>query len=266
MVRVSNWIVVFVNSMLLLLGLLSLFFGVYFSVQASTHCEKVLTDPLLILGGCLAVVSLLGLIGSLFKNTFFMFIYLAILFFSILGLIGFTVFVFLVTNYDAGKVFSKRDLIINERKTADFSNWLQNHFVNDKNWNQIKSCLIDAKVCSNIGNNNDVNYKALAFFKNTLPAIQAGCCKPPTPCGFLPKNETFLEVPKSGAATKDPDCSTWSNNQQTLCYDCNSCKGGILANIKEQWRSLAIINIILVVFLIFIYSVGCCARRSNQKY
>ncbi|XWS60368.1 hypothetical protein CRYUN_Cryun07bG0030200 [Craigia yunnanensis] len=265
MVRVTNCIVGFVNSLLLLLGLVSLSFGVYFVVHGSSHCEKVLTNPLLILGGFLVVVSLLGLIGSLCKNTFFMFIYLTVMFFLILGLIGFTVFVFLVTNHVAGKVFSERDLIIKEHKTADFSNWLQNHFVNDKNWNQIKSCLIDAKVCNSVGNNNDVNFKALVFFKNTLPAIQACCCKPPTPCGFLQKNATFWEVPKSGPATADPDCLTWNNNQWKLCYDCNSCKGGILANFRKEWRSLAIINVILLVFLIFVYSVGCCARRSNQK-
>ncbi|XWS37212.1 hypothetical protein CRYUN_Cryun19dG0023900 [Craigia yunnanensis] len=264
MVRVSNCILVLVNSLLLLLGVLSLSFGVYFIVHGSTPCEKILKDPFLILGGFLAVVSLLGLIGSWCKNNFFMFIYLVILFFLILGLIGFTFFVFLVTNHGAGKVFSERELIIKDLKTADFSNWLQNHFVNDKNWNQIKSCLIDAKVCRSMGNNDDVNYKALIFFKKTLPAIQVSCCKPPTPCGFHPKNATFWEVLKSGPATKDPDCLTWSNNRWTLCYDCNSCKGGVLANLRKQWRSLVIINIILVVFLIFVYSVGCCARRNNQ--
>ncbi|XP_022738686.1 tetraspanin-8-like [Durio zibethinus] len=264
--RVSNCIVVFPNSLLLLLGQLSLSFGVYFVVHGSTHCDKVLKDPLLIMGGFLVVVSLLGLIGSVCKNNFFMFIYLTVMFFLILGLIGLTVFLFLVTNHGAGKVFSERDLIIKERKSADFSNWLKNHFVNDKNWNQIKSCLIDAKVCTSVGNHNDhVNYKALVFFKNTLPALQSSCCKPPTRCGFRPKNATFWEVPKSGPATADPDCLTWSNNQWKLCYDCNSCKGGVLANFRKAWKSWAIINVILLIFLIFVYSVGCCARRSNQK-
>ncbi|XVF54537.1 hypothetical protein PTKIN_Ptkin05aG0188800 [Pterospermum kingtungense] len=265
MVRVCNCIVVFVNSLLLLLGLLSLSFGVYFVVHGSTPCEKVLTDPLLILGGFLAVVALLGLIGSWCNNNFFMFIYLAVLFLLIIGLIGLTVFVFLVTNHGAGKLFSDREIIIKARRTADFSNWLKNNFGNDNNWNQIKSCLIDAKVCRSIGN---VNYKALVlvFTKKTLPAIQAGCCKPPTACGFHRKNATYWEVPKSVAATKDPDCLTWSNNQGKLCYDCNSCKEEVVVNLRKQWRSLAVINMVLVVFLIFLYSVGCCARRSNHKF
>ncbi|TYI18093.1 hypothetical protein ES332_A07G067100v1 [Gossypium tomentosum] len=274
MVRVSNSIVVFVNTMLLLLGLISF--------NSSSYCRKVLTNPLLILSGFLVTVSLLGLIGSLFKNSFFLFVYLGVMFLSILCLIGFTVFVFLITNNDAGKVFSEKEFFVKERtklvknsnllhaeptssKTMDFSHWLQNHFVNDKNWNRIKSCLIDARVCTSGSNANGVNYKALVFFKKTFPAIQGGCCKPPSSCGFKPKNASFWEVPKSGAATSDPDCKKWSNNPRELCYDCNSCKSGILANLRKEWRSLAFINIILVVFLFFVYSIGCCARRSNHK-
>ncbi|KAK8499923.1 hypothetical protein V6N12_042758 [Hibiscus sabdariffa] len=234
MVRVSNSIVVLVNTVLLLLGLLSLLFGIYSVVvgvdDKGSHCRQALTNTLLILG-------------------------------------GFFVFVFLITNDGAGKVLSKKDLFVKEHKTVDFSHWLQNHFVKDKNWIRIKSCLVDAKVCTTGENNNGINYKALVFFKNALPlpAIQAGCCKPPSSCGLVRKNETFWEVPKSGWATSDPDCLTWNNNPGKLCYDCNSCKSGILAKLRKEWKCLAIINIILLIFLVFVYSVGCCARRSNHN-
>ncbi|KAL4333690.1 hypothetical protein GQ457_07G026150 [Hibiscus cannabinus] len=223
-------------TVLLLLGLLSLLFGIYSVVvgvdDKGSHCRQALTNTLLILGGFLVTVSLLGLVGSLLNNSCFMFVYLGVLFLSILCLIGFT-----------------------------------NHFVKDKNWIRIKSCLVDAKVCTTGENNNGVNYKALVFFKNTLPlpAIQAGCCKPPSSCGFVRKNATFWEVPRSGRATSDPDCLTWNNNQGKLCYDCNSCKSGILAKLRKEWKCLAIINIILLIFLVFVYSVGCCARRSNHN-
>ncbi|KAK8287533.1 hypothetical protein V6Z12_D07G065000 [Gossypium hirsutum] len=287
MVRVSNSIVVFVNTMLLLLGLISLFLGIYFVIvnngsNSSSHCRKVLTNPLLILGGFLATVSFC-----------FMFVYLGVM---LLCLIGFTVFVFLITNNDAGKVFSEKEFFVKERKTMDFSHWLQNHFVNDKNWNRIKSCLIDARVCTSGRNANGVNYnlslqyrlsvkskdkilklkskinpenntsvEGLRHSKVDTTANNGGCCNPPSSCGFKPKNTTFWEVPKSGAATSDPDCKTWRNNPWELCYDCNSCNSGILANLRKEWRSLAFINIILVVFLFFVYSIGCCARRGNHK-
>ncbi|OMP11063.1 Tetraspanin/Peripherin, partial [Corchorus capsularis] len=103
MARVSNFIVVFVNTLLLIVGLVSLAFGVVFTVQGDTHCEKVMTKPALILGGFVAAVALLGLIGSLCKSNFFMFIYLTIVFLLIVGLIGFAIFVFLITNPGAGK-------------------------------------------------------------------------------------------------------------------------------------------------------------------
>jgi hypothetical protein len=63
-------------------------------------------------------------------------------------------------------------------------------------------------------------------------------------------------------SAEDPDCGVWSN--ANLCYNCNSCKAGILQNIKQDWRKVAIVNIIVLVFLIIAYSVGCCAFRNNR--
>jgi hypothetical protein len=63
----------------------------------------------------------------------------------------------------------------------------------------------------------------------------------------------------------DADCRTWSNDQSELCTDCNSCRGGVLQNVKSNWRKVAIVNIIVLVFLIFVYSCGCCAYRNSKR-
>lgn len=99
------------------------------------------------------------------------------------------------------------------------------------------------------------------FFK----FLQSGCCKPPTYCGFEFQNATYWVMPKKGPAVSDSDCETWSNDQKELCYSCKSCKAGLLANIKTQWRTLAIVNACIFVVLVFIYSVGCCAFRNNRR-
>ncbi len=66
----------------------------------------------------------------------------------------------------------------------------------------------------------------------------------------------------------DPDCAVWRNTQTAdtdLCFNCTSCKAGVLQEIKQDWRKVAIVNIVMLVFLIIAYSVGCCAFRSNRR-
>jgi len=66
-------------------------------------------------------------------------------------------------------------------------------------------------------------------------------------------------------STNNTDCSAWNNDPSTLCYGCQSCKAGVLANIKKDWKKVAIINIVVLVFLIMVYSVGCCAFRNIRR-
>ncbi|KAG5222798.1 tetraspanin [Salix suchowensis] len=216
--------------------------------HSSSLCQKALQLPLYILGVSLFVVSFLGLIGSCCEKTFWIKIYSCFNILLIVGLICFTIFTFVVTNKGAGKVLSK--IGYREYRLGDYSNWLKNHFVNQKNWDQIRSCLIDAHVCHDI--HSGVNQ-------------QSGCCKPPTNCGFEYKNATFWIAPGSGPDVQDSDCTTWSNNQNKYCYDCNSCKGGFLATIKKEWRILAIVLIFVTIFLIILYSLSCCAIRSIHQ-
>ncbi|OVA06436.1 Tetraspanin/Peripherin [Macleaya cordata] len=95
--------------------------------------------------------------------------------------------------------------------------------------------------------------------------MTSGCCKPPTYCGFTFVNATFWEVPKSGPAAQDSDCTTWSNNQDMLCYNCKSCKGGVLASLKRDWKHLTIFNISMLLFLIIVYTIAGCAFRDTRN-
>ena len=122
---------------------------------------------------------------------------------------------------------------------------------------------MDTDICSRL--KKEINDNVVAFYRKNLSAIQSSCYKPPTYCGFEFKNATFWVVPKTGPAVADTDCKTWSNDQKQLCFDCKSCRAGLLANIKSQWRTLAICNACIFVVLIFIYSVGCCAFRNNRR-
>lgn len=63
-----------------------------------------------------------------------------------------------------------------EYQLGDSSSWLKNRFVNnDKNWDEIRSCMIGPKVCNRLLERN-VNESAADFFKSKLSSIESGCC------------------------------------------------------------------------------------------
>ncbi|XBI03976.1 hypothetical protein VPH35_132330 [Triticum aestivum] len=76
---------------------------------------------------------------------------------------------------------------------------------------------------------------------------------------FLKYTTVWIKPPGLNSSN-DHDCNTWSNDQRALCYDCQSWKAGVLANLKNDWKKITSVNII---FLAVIYSVGCCTFRNK---
>lgn len=96
-----------------------------------------------------------------------------------------------------------------------------------------------------------------------LVCVQSGCCKPSNDCGFTyvsPTNWTATSTTSS-----NPDCKAWSNDITVLCYNCQSCKAGLLDQVKTDWKKVAIVNIVFLIVLIIFYSIGCCAFRNNRR-
>lgn len=92
--------------------------------------------------------------------------------------------------------------------------------------------------------------------------LQSGCCKPPTACGYTFVNPTYWISPIS--STSDVDCTLWSNDQMVLCYSCTSCKAGLLANLRREWRTADVVLVVTLVALIFVYVMGFCAFRNAK--
>ncbi|XP_010265599.1 PREDICTED: tetraspanin-8 [Nelumbo nucifera] len=261
MARLSNNLIGFLNILTAVLSIFIIVIGFFFKFKGFSECQKLLQLPLLIFGAFLLFVSLLGLIGSCCRVSYLLCFYLFVMFLLIVATFVFTIFAFVVTNKGVGKVISGTGY--KEYKLGDYSNWLQKHVVDGDKWNKIKSCLIDAQVCRSLG--QDANQRTSHFYQKNLSPIQSGCCKPPTYCKFIYKNATFWKVPRSGPAVPDSDCTAWSNQQQTLCYGCKSCKAGFLANLRTGWRKIAIVNISVLVFIMLVYTIGCCAYRNSRE-
>lgn len=181
------------------------------------------------------------------------------MFLLILVLFCFTIFAFVVTNKGAGEKVSGKGY--KEYRLGDYSDWLRKRVNSDKNWNKIRSCLVDSKVCKSLIDDNGSTPRD-EFYNSHLSSIQSGCCKPSTDCNFTYVTPTnWTKTPDTSA---NPDCNAWENDPNILCYNCQSCKAGLLDNIKSDWKKVAVLNVIFLVFLIIVYSIGCCAFRNNR--
>ncbi|XVF54536.1 hypothetical protein PTKIN_Ptkin05aG0188700 [Pterospermum kingtungense] len=260
MVRISNTVFNIINVFPFFLGLVAVVASIHFRLHGDTVCQNSLRNPLLIIGLALFVVSLLAFIGSCCKNAnFFLTVYSISMVLIVLALTGLTLFAMVVTNKGMARRIS--GLGFSEYHVEDYSRWLQDNFVENKNWDRIRGCLSDSHACKAL--HSEATFSG--FIRQKLSSIQSGCCKPPIYCKFVYKNATTWLMPEWGPAVEDSDCKTWSNDQQKLCYSCKSCKGGVLANIRKEWRVVAILNILILIVVLIAFNIGCSIIRKNRK-
>ncbi|KAJ8536356.1 hypothetical protein K7X08_034757 [Anisodus acutangulus] len=107
----------------------------------ATLCQKVLEKPLLIAGVFLLVVSVLGLVFSLYRaGSIIQWICMVLLSLPFLGLVCFMV----CTTVTMSRAYYR------EIKSGDYSNWLQKYLMNEEHWKEIKSRLFNWKIWQRI--------------------------------------------------------------------------------------------------------------------
>ncbi|KAK4765253.1 hypothetical protein SAY86_026343 [Trapa natans] len=254
---VSNNITAFLNMIALLCSIPIIAAGLWLASKPGNECIRYFRWPILILGSLILLVSLAGFVGAYWNKQGLLAIYLFCMALLICLLLVVLVFAFVVTRPDGS--YSVPGRAYKEYRLADFSSWLRNHITDSGHWIKIRTCLADSDVCTKL---NQEYTAADQFFASLISPLQSGCCKPPTACGYSYVNPTLWTNPANPNA--DTDCYLWSNDQTQLCYKCNSCKAGLLGNIRNEWRKVNVILIVAVVVLIFVYIIACSAFRNAQ--
>lgn len=253
----TNSIVGLINFLTFLLSIPVVGAGIWLATRTSGDCLRFLQWPVIIIGVAIMVLSLAGFVGACFRVTSLMWLYLFFMFLLLVAYLAFIIFAFAVSGKGHGHSVS--GAAFEEYKLHDFSTWLQGRVRSSGSWNNIRSCVRDAGVCRKLGQKS---VDAASFYQKHLTPIQSGCCKPPTPCGYSYVNATYWTGTLSYA---DSDCTLWSDDQSRLCYDCDSCKAGVLANLKHDWHKVSVLNIVIFILLVVVYVIGCGAFRNNVR-
>ncbi|CAL5322359.1 unnamed protein product [Camellia sinensis] len=246
MYRFSNTVIGFLN-LFTLLASIPIIGGGLWMARSTTTCESFLQKPLLLIGFIILIISLAGFIGACFHVAWALWVYLAVMLFLIGGLMALTVFGFVVTGKGGGVDVPGR--VYKEYQLENYSPWLRKRIKDPHYWETIRSCILGSKTCAKIA-----YWTPYDYLERNMSPIQSGCCKPPTSCNYA---ETTL--------TQDPDCYRWNNAPNLLCYECDSCKAGVLEGVRRDWHKLSVLNIVMVILLICIYSIGCCAFRNTKR-
>lgn len=147
MYRFSNTVIGFLNLFTLLASIPIIGAGLWMA-RSSTTCESFLQTPLLVVGFLVLIISLAGFIGACFHVAWALWLYLVVMLFLIVALMGLTIFGFVVTSPGGGVDVPGR--AYKEYRLQDYSSWLRNRIQDPDYWRTIRSCILGSKTCAEI--------------------------------------------------------------------------------------------------------------------
>ncbi|XP_028804758.1 tetraspanin-10-like isoform X3 [Neltuma alba] len=257
-VGTSNFVIRWINFFTMLLAVAVIIFGIWMS-NHHDGCRKSLTLLVIGLGAFIFIMSALhflstllsslvgifllvdcpliqafnfyrsviGFFGALKNSSILLWVYLITLCFILIAILVFTV------------------LAYKEYQLEDYSSWFLKQLNNSHNWARLRSCLVKSEDCNKLSK----KYKTLKQYELAkLTPIEAGCCRPPSECGYPAVNASYYDL------TFHPVSPN---------HDCK--RAGVAQYMKTEWRIVAIFNVVLFVVLSIVYFVGCCARRNAAR-
>ncbi|CAH9115007.1 unnamed protein product, partial [Cuscuta epithymum] len=120
-------------------------------------------------------------------------------------------------------------------------------------WDEDSSpnCLAHSVPCSALGTAYYSSFEILSTAP--LTPLQSGCCMPPQRCNFTFVRPTYWISNQTSSLSGD--CSRWNNDQSKLCFNCDSCKAGLIAHNSKSLRIVnnLVIGAIVVCVVYFLY-------------
>ncbi|XP_058086493.1 protein TORNADO 2-like [Magnolia sinica] len=224
--------------------------GIWLASKPDNACMKLLQWPVIIIGILILIVAFAGFVGEFWGIPWLkLFCMIGMLIFIIL-LPALVVFIFTVTNNESNHTVPGRAFL--EYRLDDYSGWMRRRVRGSFKWDRIRNCIASTGMCAELHQ----SYRfAQDFFNARISPLQSGCCKPPTLCGYTFVNPTYWISPTN--TTTDMDCLLWRSEQTQLCHACESCKAGLLANLRKEWRRADLILVLKLVALIGVIFVQC---------
>ncbi|XP_059633092.1 tetraspanin-2-like [Cornus florida] len=254
---VSNNITSVLNFIAFLCSVPIIASGIWLASKPDNECIRWLRWPIVSIGILILLVSLLGFVGAYWNKQTLLSLYLCFMAILIVLLLTLLILAFVVTR--PGGSYHVPGRAFDEYRLSRFSSWLRNHITDSDSWRKLRACLAESDTCSKL---TQEFVSADQFFAAHISPLQSGCCKPPTVCGYQYVNPTMWINPVNQMA--ELDCTLWNNDPSQLCYGCDSCKAGLLGNLRKEWRRANVILIVAVVVLIWVYLIACSALKNAQ--
>ncbi|CAH9115005.1 unnamed protein product [Cuscuta epithymum] len=143
-----------------------------------------------------------------------------------------------------------------------FPTWLRNTVLSK--WDDsVPNCLARSVPCSAL----DTPYYSSFQILSTAPltTLQFGCCMPPQSCNFTFVRPTYWISNQTSSLSGD--CSRWNNDPDKLCFNCDSCKAGVIAHNSKSLKIVnnLVLGAIVMCAVYFLYFVCLCSIISKLE-
>ncbi|CAH9084426.1 unnamed protein product [Cuscuta epithymum] len=149
-----------------------------------------------------------------------------------------------------------------EYRFGSFSSWLREKVSDENGWTEISTCLgISDGPCADLRRASFSSSQQL--YAANLTPLQSGCCIPPQSCNFTFVSPSWDSWPTSWVGINnqtsalDADCAIFNNDINKLCLDCQSCKAGVLVDIRKKLKKTIIVLTFFFILEVVAYFTIC---------